>query len=166
MPGLKSDAFSQERIVFLFAVVLFAAYAVFLNGFLAPNNLVAILRSVSVLGILAVGMGVVVIGRGIDLSMVAVMAMATAWQLAMMNAGLAPLTATALVFLGVVAVGVINGVLIAYAEVPAVFATLATASFVFGLVRSRFIVQDAVPVPPSASFILDLGQARLAHMPI
>ena len=61
---------------------------------------------------------------------------------------------------------IINGVLIAYAEVPAVFATLATASFVFGLVRSRFIVQDAVPVPPSASFILDLGQARLAHMPI
>jgi ribose transport system permease protein len=166
MSVLKSGTLSQERIVFLFAVVLFAAYAVLLDGFLAPNNLVAILRSVSVLGILAVGMGIVVIGRGIDLSMVAVMAMATAWQLAMMNAGVSPFVATAVVFAGVVAVGIINGLLIAYAEVPAVFATLATASFVFGLVRSRFIVQDAVPVPPSASFILEFGQARFAHMPI
>jgi ribose transport system permease protein len=166
MSVLKSGTLSQERIVFLFAVVLFAAYAVLLDGFLAPNNLVAILRSVSVLGILAVGMGIVVIGRGIDLSMVAVMAMATAWQLAMMNTGMSPLVATAIVFAGVVAVGIINGLLIAYAEVPAVFATLATASFVFGLVRSRFIVQDAVPVPPSASFIMEFGQARFAHMPI
>lgn len=164
--GTRSETFSQERIVFLFAVVLFAAYAVTLDGFLAVDNLVAIVRSVSVLGILAVGMGIVVIGRGIDLSMVAVMAMATAWQLAMMDSGVSPLVATTIVFLGVVGVGIINGVLIAYAEVPAVFATLASASFVFGVVRSRFIVQDAVPVPPSASFIIDFGQFRLAHMPI
>jgi Ribose/xylose/arabinose/galactoside ABC-type transport systems, permease components len=165
MSVLKSGTLSQERIVFLFAIALFAAYSALLDGFLAPNNLVAILRSVSVLGILAVGMGIVVIGRGIDLSMVAVMAMATAWQLAMMNAGISPGLATAIVFAGVVAVGIINGLLIAYAEVPVVFATLATASFVFGLVRSRFIVQDAVPVPPSASFILEFGQARIATCP-
>lgn len=166
MNGLRAGTLSQERIVLVIAIALFAIYALFLKGFLAPNNLVAILRSVAVLGILAVGMGIVVIGRGIDLSMVAVMAMATAWQLAMLNAGVPVLTATLVVFVFVVAVGVVNGLLIAYADVPAVFATLASGNFVFGLVRSRFIVQDAVPVPSSAAFLIDFGQARLIGMPI
>ncbi len=37
--------------------------------------------------ILAVGMGIVIIGRGIDLSAVAVMAMSVAWYLQMLNSG-------------------------------------------------------------------------------
>ena len=49
------------------------------------NNLVAIVRSVSVLGILALGMAVVIIGRGIDLSAVAIMAMSVAWYLQLLN---------------------------------------------------------------------------------
>ncbi|WP_237153813.1 ABC transporter permease [Oryzibacter oryziterrae] len=162
----RQGMLTQERIVLVFALVLFALYAVFLKGFLAPNNLVAILRSIAVLGILSVGMGIVVIGRGIDLSMVAVMAMATAWQLTMMNSGTPALTATAITFGFVVLVGVANGVLIAYADVPAVFATLASGNFVFGLIRSRFIVQDAVPVPQDATLLMDFGQARLVGMPI
>jgi ribose transport system permease protein len=166
MNGLRAGALSQERIVLGFAVFLFVVYAVFLRGFLAPNNLVAILRSVAVLGILSVGMGIVVIGRGIDLSMVAVMAMATAWQLTIIQSGVPVVTATAFIFAFVVAVGVVNGVLIAYADVPAVFATLASGNFVFGLIRSRFIVQDAVAVPPAADFLNEIGQARLVGMPV
>lgn len=157
---------NQERIVLVFAAALFLVYAATLDGFLAPGNLISIVRSVAILGILVVGMGVVVIGRGIDLSMVAVMAMGTAWHLSLMNGGLSPLAATALVFGGVVLVGVVNGLLIAYAEVPAVFATLASASVVFGVVRSQLIGQDAVAVPKSATFLLDLGQTRIAGLPI
>nr|WP_188908628.1 ABC transporter permease [Aureimonas endophytica] len=158
--------FTQERIVLAFAVVLFVAFSVTLNGFLAPNNLVGILRSIAILGILVVGMGIVVIGRGIDLSMVAVMAMGTAWQLELMNSGLGALSATLVVLAGVILVGAANGFLIAYADVPPVFATLASASFVFGVVRSQLIGQDAVAVPRDASFLLELGQIRLAGLPI
>jgi ribose transport system permease protein len=157
---------SQERIVLVFAAALFAAYALSLDGFLAPNNLISIVRSVAVLGILAVGMGVVVIGRGIDLSMVAVMAMMTAWQLAMMQAGTDGLTATLIVLAAVIAVGVVNGILIAYGDVPAVFATLASASFIFGVVRSQLINQDSIQVPADATFLLDLGQMRPVGLPI
>lgn len=157
---------SQERIVLGFAVALFASYALTLDGFLAPNNLISIVRSVAVLGILAVGMGVVVIGRGIDLSMVAVMAMMTAWQLAMMQAGTDGLTATLIVLSAVIAVGVVNGILIAYGDVPAVFATLASASFIFGVVRSQLINQDSIQVPADATFLLELGQMRPVGIPI
>src|SRR5215472_8773964 len=100
---------SQERIVLALAVLLFLGSAIALPGFLAVDNLVAIVRSVSVLGILAVGMAVVIIGRGIDLSAVAIMAMSVAWYLQMLNDGAPSFGALALALGGVVAIGLING---------------------------------------------------------
>jgi ribose transport system permease protein len=156
---------SQERIVLMLAIAVFAAAAATLDGFLAVDNLVQIVRSVSVLGILAVGMAVVVIGRGIDLSAVAIMAMSVAWYLQMLNQG-TPDAVALLIALGfVLAVGLVNGFLVAYAEVPAIFATLATGAFVFGLVRSRFIDQDMVAVP-KGHWVEQLGRARPADIPI
>ncbi|MQT15454.1 ABC transporter permease [Segnochrobactrum spirostomi] len=156
----------QEHIVLGFAVLLFLGYSIFLNGFVTPSNLVAIVRSVAVLGILAVGMGIVVIGRGIDLSMIAVMAMATAWQLELMNHGWSTPAAMGAVCLAVIVLGTVNGILIAYGDVPAIFATLASGSFVFGFVRSQLITQDVVYVPKTADILLALGQARVATLPI
>ena len=69
-------------------MLLFLAASSACAGFLAADNLVAIVRSVSVLGILAVGMAIVIIGRGIDLSAVAIMAMSVAWYLQMLNNGI------------------------------------------------------------------------------
>lgn len=160
--GWKS--LNQERIVLAIAIGLFVVAAVGLPGFLTTGNLLAILRSVSVLGILSLGMAVVIIGRGIDLSIVAVMAMSVAWYLQMLGAGVPDASAFALALGGVVAIGLINGFLVAYAEVPAIFVTLASGSFVFGYVRSQLIDRDAVPVP-HGHWVETLGQMRLATVP-
>ncbi|HWA43138.1 MAG TPA: ABC transporter permease [Hypericibacter adhaerens] len=138
---------TQERIVFGLALAVFIACAFTLNGFLATDNLIAIVRSVSVLGILAVGMGIVIIGRGIDLSAVAIMAMSVAWYLQMLQSGVPGGQALALTLAGVVAIGLINGFMVAYADVPAIFATLASGAFVYGFCRSQLVHQDATPVP-------------------
>ncbi len=156
---------NQERIVFAIAVAIFVVAALTLPGFFTPDNLVAIVRSVSVLGILALGMAVIVIGRGIDLSMVAVMAMSVAWYLQMLGNGMSDGAALGLALAGVVAIGLANGFLVAYAEVPAIFVTLASASFVYGLVRSQLIGSDAVPVPPG-HWVAELGALRLADVPL
>ncbi len=149
MAGGRAHGFwSQERIVLALAVLLFAVAAVFLPGFRDVGNLISIVHSVSVLGLLAVGMAIVIIGRGIDLSAVAIMAMSAAWYLQLLNDGWSEWQALGTASAGVLAIGLVNGFLIAYADVPAIFATLATGSFVFGFVRSRLITQDAVPVPP------------------
>ena len=71
---------TQEKIVLLIAIVLFCVFSIFLRGFLSPNNILTLLRSVSTLGILGVGMAIVVIGRGIDLTIVAIYAMSAAWD--------------------------------------------------------------------------------------
>ena len=150
---------SQEQIVFGLAALLFAAAALLLPGFVQPDNLISILRSVSVLGILAVGMAIIIIGRGIDLSMVAIMAMSVAWYLQMLNHGVPDGTALAIALTGVIVIGIVNGFLVAYADIPAIFATLATAYFVYGFARSQLIDQDATPVPPG-NWIEDLGSIR------
>lgn len=155
---------SQERIVLALAILLFAASALLLPGFLAANNLISIVRSVSVLGILAIGMAIVIIGRGIDLAAVAIMAMSAAWYLQMVNDGVSGWIALSLVIGGVLFIGLANGFLIAYADVPPIFATLASGLFVFGYVRSQLITQDAVPVPPG-HWLETLGRARLLDIP-
>jgi ribose transport system permease protein len=160
----KRQIWSQEQIVLALAVLLFAGSALLLPGFLNPNNLIAIVRSVSVLGILAIGMAIVIIGRGIDLAAVAIMAMSAAWYLQMINNGMAGWLALLLVIGGVLAIGLVNGFLIAYADVPAIFATLASGLFVFGYVRSQLITQDAVPVPPG-HWLETLGRARFLDIP-
>ncbi|HVR68762.1 MAG TPA: ABC transporter permease [Verrucomicrobiae bacterium] len=163
--GAVTKGMSQERIIFALAVMLFAIAATFLPRFLAIDNLVAIVRSVSVLGILAVGMAVVIIGRGIDLSAVAIMAMSVAWYLQMLNDGTSDGLALLLAVGGVLLIGLINGFFIAYADVPAIFATLASGAFVFGYVRSQLIGQDATPVP-RGHWIESLGRTRFLDVPI
>jgi ribose transport system permease protein len=109
-------------------------------------------------------MAIVIIGRGIDLAAVSIMAMSAAWYLQMLNDGTAGWAALALVFCGVLFIGLVNGYLIAYADVPPIFATLASGLFVFGYVRSQLITQDAVPVP-SGHWLEAVGRARLLGIP-
>ncbi len=156
---------SQEVIVFLLAAVLFVVAGATLNGFLQAGNLIAMVRSVSVLGILAVGMGIVIIGRGIDLSAVAVMAMSVAWYLQMLNSDVPQGVALAWALGGVLAIGLINGFLVAYADVPAIFVTLASGYFVYGFARSQLIPQDATQVP-AENWILDLQHIQLLDVPV
>jgi ribose transport system permease protein len=154
----------QERIVLALAVLLFAVSAALLPGFLATDNLISIVRSVSVLGILALGMAIVIIGRGIDLAMVAIMAMSAAWYLQLLNDGWSGSAALGVTIAGVLAIGLANGFLVAYGDVPAIFATLASGAFVFGYVRSQLITQDAVSVP-RGNWLEMLGGSRLFGIP-
>ena len=88
------------------------------------ENVLTLVRSVSVLGILGAGMAIVVIGRGIDLAIVAIMAVSVALTLDQSVLG-TPLATAFLIGLGFALIcGLASGLLIAYAEVPAIFAHL------------------------------------------
>src|SRR5271169_5683424 len=85
MPSLdlRKLSVTQESVVFALAAVLFVLFSLTLHNFLTPGNLIALVRSVSILGILGLGMGLVVIGRGIDLAMVAIMVVGVSWVLSL-----------------------------------------------------------------------------------
>jgi ribose transport system permease protein len=156
---------SQEKIVLLIAIALFCVFSIFLKGFLSAANLLTLVRNVSTLGILGVGMALVVIGRGIDLTIVAIYAMSAAWTLHLAGAGVSIPFAMALGFLFAVLIGVINGVLVAYVEIPALFATLGMAAFVYGFARYALVPLYVVYMPASASGIAWIGGGFVFGVP-
>ncbi len=168
-PGFgRSSGFrlNQERMVVAISVLLFFFFASTLDGFMQAANLLSLLKSVSVLGVLAIGMAIVVIGRGIDLTMVAVMVFSVAWSFSMFATGM-PLGWALLLGLGLaLLIGIANGILIAYVEIPAIFATLAVATFVAGLGRFALVNNDNIYISGDIGWLSHIGTGSVVQIPI
>jgi ribose transport system permease protein len=163
--GLRSWSWSQEKVVLLIAIGLFCVFSLSLPGFLSTGNLLQLVRSVSTLGILGVGMALLVIGRGIDLAIVAIYAMSAGWALHLADGGVSLPLALLAAYLFALAAGVISGVLIAYVEIPALFATLGMASFIYGFARYALVPLYVVYMPPSAAGIAWIGGGFVFGIP-
>ncbi len=156
----------QEQIIFAIAVVVFGVFSVLIPDFLSTGNVVSMVQSVSVLGILGLGMAITILGRGIDLSMVASMAVAIAWMLVQLNAGV-PLAQALLLAVGFsVLVGIINGILVAYVEIPAIFATLAMGVTVYGFGKFFLVESDVNFLPEGWRWLADMAAARPFGVPV
>ncbi len=156
---------SQEQVVFIVAVVLFLVFATALPGFFSFGNIVGLARSVSILGMLSVGMAIVVISRGIDLSQIATMAIASAWVIQLLSQGVQ--IGVAVVAGGIAAAlfGSINGALVAFVEIPPLFVTLASGTLLFGLGQAIVLRDMLVSVPGDQSALLTIGQGKLFGIP-
>jgi ribose transport system permease protein len=157
---------TQEKIVLGLAAVLCLVFAILLPGFLTASNILNLLRSVSILGILGVAMALVVIGRGIDLSLVASMAISVGWTLQLLGTGMPLAEAIAIGIMFCLLVGAINGYLIAYVEIPAIFATLAMGTFIWGFGKYFLFDLDVLYLPDSQRYLLWLGQGSLFGIPV
>jgi ribose transport system permease protein len=158
-------ALSQERIVFILAALLFAAFALFVDGFASAANLLSLVRGVSVLGILGIGMALVVIGRGINLSLVATMAISVAWTLSLIASMQGAVIPMLIGIAFAIAIGIVAGVLIAYVEIPALFATLAMGTLIYGIGRFKLIDLDIVYVPENAGWMKIFGAVQVFDIP-
>jgi ribose transport system permease protein len=164
MPRIRP---TQEGIVFALAVLLFVVFSLTLDNFLTAGNLIALVRSVAILGILGLGMGLVIIGRGIDLAMVATMVVSTSWVLSLAtNSGVALGWALLLGAGFVVVVGLISGILTAYATVPAIFTTLAMGLVVYGVGRAWLFQVDVQNTPANSRLFELLGRGTILGIPM
>lgn len=151
---------TQERIVLLILILLLGSLSLWVPGFAATENLLSLLQTVSILGILGLGMAVVIIGRGIDLSMIATLVVPPALLLELVQNGHS-LSAAFLAALCLTLVfGVVNGWLIAYAEIPPLFVTLATGLLLAGIGQMSFFTLEVIQWSPSMNPLLWLGQGR------
>jgi ribose transport system permease protein len=162
--GFKS--ITQEQIILFIAGVFFILFAFAVKGFATFGNITIMMRNISVLGIFSIGMGMVVIAKGIDLSEVAVGAMSAAWVLQLATDGMSLGYA---IFLGLALalfIGALNGYLIAFIEIPALFATLASGIYVFGFVR-YFLLNDQTNhfLPKADNAFLFVGQGKIMGIP-
>jgi ribose transport system permease protein len=156
---------SQETIVAAFIILLAAGFSVMVPGFARADNLVGLLQSVTILGLLGIGMAVVVIARGIDLSMIAVMACPAAFVLHLSAIGWSVPTAVLLGLACAVATGLINGYLIAYARLPALFVTLATGLGLYGI-ATTMLNNDIIEWPSQMDSLSWIGRSTLAGLPV
>lgn len=156
---------SQEQIVWLFTLLLGFIFALALPGFASAGNLLNLTRNVAILGMLGIAMSVVVIGRGVDLSLIASMAVGSAFALQLMQHGWPAVAALGAALALALAIGAVNGFIIAFVEVPALFATLATGFLVFGLGRV-FLLQGLITyLPAGAQTFAWIGQGRWLTIP-
>ena len=104
--------------------------------FLTRSNILNILVSASIIGVVTVGMTFVIIGGGIDLSVGALVALSSVWAttLATQSYGAAVMVLCALL-VGIGA-GLVNGVLIAYGRLVPFIVTLAMLVSARGLAQS------------------------------
>jgi rhamnose transport system permease protein len=114
------------------AIVFFAARA---SNFLAVGNWQGIAQNVAIVVVVAVGETMVVLTRNIDLSvgsMVGLSAYLTAATFA--HYGGAPVVLVALLAMAIgLGLGIVNGLLVAVARIPAIIATLATLAIFRGV---------------------------------
>jgi ribose transport system permease protein len=156
---------NQEQIVLLITIALLILFGFTLNGFATIANILLLLRSISILGILGLGMGMIVISRGIDLSEVAIMA--GAWSIALIEIqqGVPIFWAVLIALALALAIGVFNGVMVAFVEAPALFVTLAAAFVIYGL-AFWFAPAWVTYVPNDAPALRYLGNGQLFGIPV
>ncbi|MGA5067561.1 ABC transporter permease [Streptomyces exfoliatus] len=122
--------------------------------FLATSNLQLVLTQASVIGVVTVGMTFVITSGGIDLSVGAIVALASVWAttLATQEFGFTGILFTAVaVGLGC---GLVNGVLVAYGGMVPFIATLAMLASARGLALQITDGRTQIVTVPS---VLDLG---------
>lgn len=102
-------------------------------NFLTVNNLLNVLRQVSINALIAFGMTFVILTGGIDLSVGSILALTGAVTAGLMAGGMDPILAMFLGLLLGAVLGAINGVIIAKGKVAPFIATLATMTIYRGL---------------------------------
>ena len=119
---------SQTFWVFLAVVLacLFLSFAT--DSFATPKNLYNITRNVTFVGIIALGMTMVIITGGIDLSVGSVLCLCSMVLGVVMHAGYNIEIGIAAAILSALAVGAFHGILIAYIGLPPFVVTLGTLS--------------------------------------
>ncbi len=163
MPKLRA---TQQTIVFILFLLMFGGFLLLLPGFAQVDNLLTLLQNVAILGILGLGMAVVVIGRGIDISMIAALAVPSGFLLQSVSNGQSIEAAALQALVLSLLFGLVNGWLVAYAEVPSLFTTLASGLFLAGLGQAAIFQLEVVQWPTALDAVVWIGRGSLAGVPM
>lgn len=158
-----------EQIRELSLVLLLLAIVVFfgtqIEGYFSPRTANRIVTNVAIIAVVAIGQTLVVLTRNIDLSVGSIVGF-TAYivgsQLAQNNAIDMPTAVLMAVGLGA-ALGLINGLLVAYGRVPAIITTLGTLALyrtvLINISEARTITNDSLP-----DWVEQISQGKLLSL--
>ncbi|MBN2627078.1 MAG: ABC transporter permease [Spirochaetales bacterium] len=117
-------------------ILMSVIFGIINPAFFSPENTVNLLRQVVPILIIGMGQSFVLITGGIDLSIGSVAGMSCMISATLMTrTGLDPLTASLITIAACLLVGLINGILVAKAKLPAFIATLGTMIIARGIAQ-------------------------------
>src|SRR5215218_10937632 len=118
------DVFGRDAGGLIVLLVLFGGMTLASSEFLTGDNLANLARQVAIFGIIAIGQLLVILTAGIDLSVGSVLGLSGCVTAEMLVRGTPIPLAILAGLLVAVSAGVINGVLLSYANLPPLIVTL------------------------------------------
>lgn len=157
----------REALLASVIILMIAAIGSRVPAFVAPENLVEIFNDTAILIILALGQMMVLLTKGIDLSMAANLAL-TGMIVALLNFHYPAIPVWALLLLATVlglVMGMINGLLVWKLGIPAIVVTLGTMSIYRGII---FLLSDGgwVNSHQMGANFLGLPRTSLLGLPV
>lgn len=147
----------------MFILVIFLIAMAFLSDrFFTFKNLTNVGRQISLNAILALGMTLVIISGGIDLSVGGVCALGCCVCAKILNSTGSSLLAIAVVLLIGLAVGAFNGFVVSKTGIAPFIVTLSTVSIIRGI---TLVMTNASPMPISNAAFKFIGQGTLLGIP-
>jgi ribose transport system permease protein len=133
------------------------------DNFPTASNLVSVLALAATIGVITVGATFVIIGGGIDLSVGAVMALASVWATTLATQSYGPVVMAVCAILVGTGAGLVNGLLIAYGRLVPFIATLAMLVAARGLAQR---MSDRKTQLIQVEGIVQLSTTRLLGIPL
>lgn len=161
----KFSAILSSYMIYFVLIIMVIAISVLSGGkFLKITNILNVLRQVTITGTLAIGMTLVLVTGGIDLSVGSVMAITGVVAADLAHAdGAIPLPVAILAAVGIGLVfGAANGVLISYIKAPAFIVTLGMQSVARGI---AYIYTQGSPIINLSDGFLFIGKGSILGIP-
>ena len=154
----------RELSVLLFLLVVGTIITLNAPQFLTKSNLMSMIRSLSSTAIMAIGMTMVIITSGIDLSVGTVLGLAPLTMAILVDKGVNPVMALAAGLAIGPVFGLFNGVLISKMKLPPFIATLSSMSIGRGVM---YILTRGRPLTPKLpAWFKFLGQGYVGVVPV
>jgi ribose/xylose/arabinose/galactoside ABC-type transport system permease subunit len=150
--------------IYLALFVLVGLFAMSNKAFLTPSNFINVVRQISTLGIMAVGMTMILITGGVDLSVGAQLSIVgVSIGYMMVNLHINPFLATALGISLCLVIGLVNGIIVTRTKIPPLIATMGMLQIVKGL---SFTISSGLPIFGFPKGYNTLGQGLIGVIPI
>ena len=150
--------------IYILLVVVFAFFAVAAPNFLAAKNVINILRQVSMFGIVVVGVSMVMIGGGMDLSVgmqMAVDGMLIGYMMVNLNVPI-PLAVIITIVVGCL-LGAANGIIAVKMHIAPIIVTLGTMLVLQGV---AYLITGGDPITGMPEAFKVIGQGYVGIIPV
>lgn len=163
MKKLNYRNFLSKYAIYVVLLALIVIFSVSSNTFFSETNLFNILRQVSVIGVVAVGMTMVILTGGIDLSVGSVIAVSGVMTAKLMVSGVNPFLAIVITLLVSTLFGLTNAIFVHEFKINPLIVTLGMLTVLKGV---SYIITKGLPVFGFPDYFSVIGQGYIGIIPI